>query len=195
MSADITRTRFLGNSQISVGRFTYGDENMIIMQWGEGTSLKVGSFCSLAGNIKVFLGGNHRTDWVTTFPFGHIFQDELGGEYVLGHPSTNGDVTIGNDVWIGSGVTIMSGVSVGDGAVLAANACVVNDVPPYHIVGGNPAQQLKKRFDDETIALLLKLKWWDLPLETIKQISRMLCAKPDNALLLELLHISDGKTA
>ncbi|CQR44685.1 MAG: CatB-related O-acetyltransferase [Thiomonas arsenitoxydans] len=187
MSNDSTKTGFLGKSQISIGRFTYGFENLSIMQWNEGAALKIGAFCSLASKVTIFLGGNHRTDWITTYPFGHIFQDELGCRNILGHPSTKGDVIIGNDVWIGSGATIMSGLNIGDGAVLSANACVVKDVPPYHIVGGNPAKSVKQRFDDEIIELLLRLKWWDLPLSNIKNICEKLCSKPDKDLLLDLI--------
>jgi len=187
MSNDIVKTGLVGKSQTSVGRFTYGFENISIRQWNEGAALKLGAFCSLATNITIFLGGNHRTDWVTTFPFGHIYQNELGGSDILGHPSTKGDVVIGNDVWIGSGVTIMSGLKIGDGAVLSANACVVKDVPPYHIVGGNPAKSIKQRFDDDFIKLLLQLRWWDLPLEDIKNMSQILCSKPDRDMLVELV--------
>jgi acetyltransferase-like isoleucine patch superfamily enzyme len=192
MSKNIIRTGVIGKSQISVGRFTYGFENLRIRQWNEGAALNIGAFCSLADNITVFLGGNHRTDWITTFPFGHIHQDELGGSDILGHPSTKGDLFIGNDVWIGSGVTIMSGLKIGDGAVLSANACVVKNVPPYHIVGGNPAKFLKQRFTEDIIELLLQLKWWDLPVETIKKICPMLSAKPEKDLLLELLATYHG---
>lgn len=156
-------------------------------QWDEGAALRIGSFCSIASSITIFLGGNHRTDWITTFPFGHIFQDELGGENIIGHPSSNGDVVIGNDVWVGSGVTIMSRVSIGDGAVLSANAHVVKDVMPYEIVGGNPAKTLKQRFQSDIIDLLLKLKWWDLPLEDIRGISHHLCFQPARDLLVHLI--------
>lgn len=187
MTNDVVKTGVIGESHISVGRFTYGFENLTIRQWNEGAALKIGAFCSLANNINIFLGGNHRTDWITTFPFGHIYQDELGGSYILGHPSTKGDVVIGNDVWIGSGVTIMSGIQIGDGAVLSANACVVKDVAPYHIVGGNPAKSLKQRFEDEIVEILLQLKWWDLPLENIKNISKILSSKPEKAMLFELI--------
>jgi acetyltransferase-like isoleucine patch superfamily enzyme len=187
MESNASRNYILGKSHISIGRYTYGYKNLIIKQWNEGAALKVGAFCSLAMNITLFLGGNHRTDWITTFPFGHVFQEELGGEDILGHPSTNGDLLIGNDVWIGSGATIMSGLNIGDGAVIGANACVVKDVPPYHIVAGNPATIIKKRFDDEIIELLLKLKWWDLPLHEIKEITHLLSSKPDTDILIKIL--------
>ncbi len=187
MTNDVIKTGVIGESHIYVGRFTYGFENLTIRQWNEGAALKIGAFCSLANNINIFLGGNHRSDWITTFPFGHIYQDELGGSDILGHPSTKGDVVIGNDVWIGSGVTIMSGIHIGDGAVLSANACVVKDVAPYHIVGGNPAKSLKQRFADDIVEILLRLKWWDLPIENIKSISRILSSEPEKAMLLKLV--------
>jgi acetyltransferase-like isoleucine patch superfamily enzyme len=187
MTNNVIKTGVIGKSHISVGRFTYGFENLMIRQWNEGAALKIGAFCSFANNINIFLGGNHRTDWITTFPFGHIFQEELGGSEILGHPSTKGDVVIGNDVWIGSGATIMSGIHIGDGAVVSANACVVKDVPPYHIVGGNPSKSLKQRFEDDIVEILLRLKWWDLPLEDIKLINKLLSSKPDKAILIELI--------
>lgn len=171
-------TFFIKKSEISVGRFTYGFDKISIRQWGEGASLTIGQFCSISSNVTIFLGGNHRVDWVSTFPFGHIFHDELGSETIPGHPSTNGNVVIGNDVWIGHGVTIMSGVNIGDGAVVAANTHVIKDVKPYEIVGGNPSRAIKKRFDRDVIEILLKLKWWDFPLEEIRKIIFLLSDKP-----------------
>ncbi|MEA4839135.1 MAG: CatB-related O-acetyltransferase [Rhodospirillaceae bacterium] len=177
----------IGNSKIEIGRFTYGYEGIEIRQWGEGASLKIGSFCSIASSVRIFLGGNHRVDWATTFPFGHIFVNELGGEGIKGHPATRGDVVIGNDVWIGHGVTIMSGVSIGSGAVLAANATIVRDVFPYEIVGGNPAKLIRKRFDGNIIDLLMALRWWDLPVDTIRTISGDLSKCPDERRLSDFI--------
>lgn len=187
MSNNVIKTGKVGNSPITIGRFSYGIENISIRQWGEGAALKIGSFCSIASSVTVFLGGNHRTDWITTFPFGHIYQDELGGAGIKGHPTTKGDVLIGDDVWIGSGVTIMSGISIGSGAVLSANSTVIKNVMPYEIVGGNPAKTIKKRFDDETIDLLMKLKWWELPLSAIKEIIQDLSAPPHTDLLHKII--------
>jgi len=187
MTNDIVKFGVIGKSHISIGRFTYGFENLSIRQWNEGAAFEVGAFCSFADDITIFLGGNHRVDWITTFPFGHIFQDELGGSEIMGHPSSKGDVIIGNDVWIGSGATIMSGIKISDGAVISANACVVKDVAPYSIVGGNPAKLLKKRFDDNIIDLLLHLKWWQLPIEAIKNIQKILSSKPQEDLIIELI--------
>lgn len=181
------RTGFVGKSAVRIGRFTYGVENLAIREWGEGASLKIGAFCSLATSITIFLGGNHRTDWITTFPFGHIFTNELGGSGIQGHPATNGNVLIGNDVWIGHGATIMSGLSIGHGAVIAANATVVKDVMPYEVVGGNPAKVIKARFSEDIKALLLQLAWWDLPVEVIKEINQTLSTAPSIAILEALI--------
>ena len=177
-----------GNSLVKVGPFTYGFENIAIKQWNEGAALTIGKFCSIAPNITIFLGGNHRTDWITTFPFGHIFTEQLGGHSIEGHPITNGEVFIGNDVWIGYGATIMSGITIGDGAVISANATVVRDVKPYEIVGGNPAKLIKKRFTEEVILLLIELSWWNLTASDIKELAPTLSTSPTQDLLSKLIY-------
>lgn len=121
-------------SRYEVGRGTYG--NPTVLHWGEPTTLKVGCFCSIAADVKIFLGGNHRTDWITTYPFPAFWKSAA---HIKGHPSSRGDVIIGHDVWIGEGAVILSGVRIGNGAVVAASAVVTRDVPPYGIVAGNPA--------------------------------------------------------
>ena len=186
-AASHTRVGKIGKSTITLGRFTYGEQYLSILQWDEGSNLEIGSFCSIADNITIILGGNHRTDWITTFPFGHIFKDELEGANIAGHPRSNGDIIIGNDVWIGRGATILSGIKIGDGAVIAANSTVTKDVQPYEIVGGNPARVIKKRFNEKITELLLKLKWWELPVDVIKNISQNLSSQPDEAQLTELV--------
>ncbi len=180
----------VGASDIFVGPFTYGFDRVEIRQWGGGAALKIGSFCSIA-SATIYLDGNHTIDWITTFPFArifddHIFYEEIGGVEgleIIEPPSTNGDVVIGNDVWIGEKVTIMSGIIIGDGAVLATNSHIVKNVMPYEIVGGNPAKVIRKRFDDEIIDLLLKLRWWDLPVEIIKDVKKHLLSEPTIGLL------------
>lgn len=142
------------------GRGTY-DDGLEILEWGEGAKLSVGSFCSIAAGVRIILGGNHRTDWVTTYPFGHTREDWPAAAGIVGHPATRGDVVIGNDVWIAFGASILSGVSIGDGAVVGAHAVVSRDVPPYAVVVGNPAQVVRHRFDQSTIERLLALKWWE----------------------------------
>jgi len=144
--------------QYPIGRRSYGDLKIIFPH--PDATFRMGAYCSTAVGSEVFLGGGHRTDWVTTYPFNII---EGKHPEITGHPSTKGDVNIGNDVWLGRGTTIMSGVTVGDGAVVAAGAMVVKDVEPYTIVGGNPARPLRKRFTDPIIARLLDIRWWDWP--------------------------------
>jgi len=161
---------------MKIGKYTYGDKNIKTYSWGEGSELKIGAFCSIAEDIKVFLGGNHNSNWITTYPFGHINKDTFNKFNGVGHPKTKGDVIIGNDVWIGNSVTIMSGVIIGDGAIIANNSHVVKNVNPYEIVGGNPAKLIKKRFNDEEISKLLKIKWWDFDNNKINEISPLLCS-------------------
>jgi virginiamycin A acetyltransferase len=85
-----------------------------------------------------------------------------------------GDTIIGNDVWIGQNATILPGVKIGDGVIIGTKSVVGSDVEPYAIVAGNPAKVIRKRFDDELIALLLQLKWWDLPVEEIQALLPLL---------------------
>lgn len=145
----------------AIGDYSYGRPKVRFPE--SGAKLTIGRYCSIADGVEILLGGNHRTDNVTTYPFGAvpgIWPEAEGSE---GFAASRGDVTIGNDVWFGSGCMIMSGVTVGDGAVLAARAVVTKDVPPYGIVGGNPARLIRHRFDEATVARLLASRWWDLP--------------------------------
>ena len=159
----------------SFGKYTYfGNPKPIIHFWKE-NQIKIGNFCSIAKNFNIYMGGNHRTDWVTTFPFGHCNTDVFNGYNGDGHPTTKGDVIIGNDVWIGANVTILSGVTVGDGAVIGINSLVVKNVEPYSIVGGNPAKFIKYRFSKEQIEKLLEIKWWDWDDDKINKFTPLLC--------------------
>ena len=158
---------------MSFGKYTYGKPN--IYYQNPQANLTIGNFCSIAANVNIYLGGNHRTDWVTTYPFGHIHQGKFNDFNGDGHPSTKGNVIIGNDVWIGSDVTIMSGVTIGDGVVIANNSHVVKNVEPYTIVGGNPAKLIKYRFTPEQISKLLEIKWWNWDDEKINKYTPLLC--------------------
>ena len=168
------------------GRYTYfggggvggNHTDKPIIRFPEPNSvLRIGSFCSIGPGLIVFLGGNHRTELVSTFPFGNT----PGGDFFKKQNKelikSNGDVSIGNDVWIAERVTIMSGITIGDGAVIAANSHVVKDVEPYSIVGGNPARHIKYRFSQEQIEKLLKIKWWDWDDEKIQENIPLLCNK------------------
>lgn len=168
----------LGRQKISIGKRTKitssGSENTRASQvlfWeatevaDEKTNLVIGDFCSIATNVRIFLGGNHKIQRVSTW---------ICTEEDLPAIGSNGDVTIGNDVWVGFGATIMSGVTVGDGAVIAANALVTKDVPPYAIVGGNPAKIIKYRFTEEQIKRLIDIGWWNWSDLMISQNIRLL---------------------
>ncbi len=167
-----TRDWFKGRG-FDIGEFTYG--NPRIMHWGENATLKIGKFCSIADEVTIFLGGNHRVDWVSTYPF-NFFKDEFPkAADIKGHPATKGDVIIENDVWIGRGVSILSGVHIGSGAVIAAESVITKSVGPYEIVGGNPACLIRKRFSQETIDKLLEINWWDWKPEDINKTVERLC--------------------
>ncbi len=157
--------------RIEVGRFTYGNPNFRI--WAEDESVSIGAFCSIAEDVAIFGGGEHNTQWVTTFPL----RIALGHERANadGHPATRGPTRIGNDVWIGHGATIMSGVTVGDGAIIGARAVVAKDVPPYAVVVGNPGRVVRYRFNDAQIASLRQICWWDWPIEKIAEHVPLLC--------------------
>ena len=155
--------------EFKVGRNSYGCPR--IFEWGEGAVLEVGAFCSIAEEVKIFLGGEHRTDWVSTYPFNQFWGE---AEKIEGHPHSRGDVVIGNDVWIGFGATILSGVSIGHGAVIGAYAVVGRDVEPYTIVAGNPAKPVRRRFEDEVIAELLATAWWEWPEEELRSSVKLL---------------------
>lgn len=157
VSVPLTRDCLVG-LPCEIGEHTYGVPS--VKWWGEPVRLKIGRYCSIADNVEIFLGGNHRPDWVTTYPFSAI-NHWPEAEHIVGHPSTRGDVTIGNDVWIASRAMIHSGVTIGDGAVIGAASVVRRDVPPYAIVIGNPAEVVRMRFSEAEVAALLRLKWWD----------------------------------
>jgi acetyltransferase-like isoleucine patch superfamily enzyme len=170
-----------------IGRHTYESKWWKIQKWGfNDTDLFIGSFCSIGPNVEFFLGGNHRIDRFTTYPFGHIHNNIFNTFDGEGHPYSNGDIIIENDVWIGDSATILSGVKISNGAVVGTKSLVTKDIGPYEIWGGNPAKFIRKRFDDETIEFLLKLKWWDLPDEEINKIIPYLCNNNINNLKLYL---------
>lgn len=163
-------------TQYEIGEHTYGIPK--VMHWEEKASLKIGKFCSIAGDVTIFLGGNHRTDWISTYPFNVLNELFPNARKITGHPSTKGDVVIGNDVWIGWSATILSGVAIGDGAVIAAKSVVTKNVPPYAIVAGNPARVVKYRFSQEIIDALEKIQWWNWSIEKINCNVNKIC-NPD----------------
>lgn len=156
------------NKNITIGKYSYGSPK--IFTFDKNTKLEIGKFCSISNNVKILLGGEHRIDWLTTFPF----NKRKKFSYIKGHPHSKGNIIIGNDVWVGLNTTILSGVTIGDGAVIGAFSVVTRDIPPYTVVAGNPAKVIKKRFDDKTIEALLSIKWWEWEYKNIEKIVPML---------------------
>lgn len=133
--------------------------------------LMIGKFCSIACGAKFFFtSANHTMKSLSTYPF-PIFFDEWGLDIknVTSAWDNKGDIVVGNDVWIGFEAVILSGVHIGDGAIIGTRAVVTRDVPPYAVVGGIPAKEIKKRFDEETIQKLQQIEWWNWPAHKIRQ--------------------------
>jgi chloramphenicol O-acetyltransferase type B len=137
--------------------------------------LIIGKYCSIGSGAVFMMAGNqgHRVDWVSTFPF--YFQANIFKNAVNAYEKV-GDTHIGNDVWIGSEAMIMSGVSIGSGAVIAARSVVTKDIPPYAVVGGNPAEVIKYRFHKDEIEKLLKLQWWNWSEAEVKAAISFICS-------------------
>lgn len=133
--------------------------------------LIIGKFCSIACGTKfLFNCANHTLKSLSTYTFPLFYEEwELEKSNITTAWDNKGDIVIGNDVWIGYEAVIMTGVHIGDGAIIAARAVVTKDVPPYTIVGGAPAKEIRKRFDTEVIQQLLNLKWWDWSTDKIRQ--------------------------
>lgn len=189
---DYRTTCFIKNvikaTNIQIGDYTYYDddendptkfeENNILYNWPEfGDKLIIGKFCTIAKDTKFIMGpANHRIDSVTPYPF-NVF----GGAWAyntnphLSELPFKGDTIIGNDVWIGRQCLIMPGVNIGTGSMIASGSVVTSNIPPYTIAGGNPVKALKKRFDDDLVNLLLKLKWWDSAPDDLVELLPLLC--------------------
>ena len=165
----IDKTASIGNgAQIvdsTVGRYSYIYETSVVQA-------DVGAFCSIATGTSIG-GGSHPTDWTSTSPVFYKGRNVLKTNFSQNEYSEYKKTEIGNDVWIGAKCLIKGGVTIGDGAVIGMGSVVTKDIPPYEIWAGNPAKFIRKRFDDETIEKLLKIKWWDLPDEDLKKLGDM----------------------
>ena len=133
--------------------------------------LIIGKFCSIACGAKfLFNSANHTLNSLSTYPFPLFYEEwELDPKNVAESWDNKGNIIIGNDVWIGFEAVILAGVTIGDGAIIGARAVITKDIAPYTIVGGVPAKPNRKRFDDQIITTLLKMKWWNWPVEKITQ--------------------------
>ena len=170
---------FITRENIIVGDYTYYDDpagperfesNVLYHFDFIGDKLIIGKFCAIAKDVKFIMNGaNHQVSGFSTYPF-YIFGN--GWEKVMPNPADlphKGDTCIGNDVWIGYNATIMPGVKIGHGAIVASQSVVTKDVPPYAVVGGNPATVIKLRFEQTVIDELVAIAWWDWPIEKITQ--------------------------
>ncbi len=169
----------VNNPNIIIGDYTYYDDpddsenferNVLYHFPFIGDKLIIGKFCAIARGVKFIMNGaNHKMSGISTYPF-QIFGN--GWERVmpeLGALPYKGDTVIGNDVWIGYDALIMPGIKIGDGAIISSRAVVTRDVAPYSIVGGNPAELIKYRFEPDSIQRLVDIAWWDWPVEKISQ--------------------------
>jgi len=164
------------NPHIIVGDYTYYDDFENVENFEKnvkyhfdftGDQLIIGRFCMIASHVTFIMNGaNHLTNAITAYPFAIFGEDWKNAMEGKKYPN-KGDINIGNDVWIGYNTTIMAGVKIGDGAIIATNATVTKDVEPYAIVGGNPAQLIKKRFSADQIKKLLTIQWWNWDIEKI----------------------------
>jgi acetyltransferase-like isoleucine patch superfamily enzyme len=163
---------------MQIGAHTYHAENIKVEF--NAADLIVGKFCSIGDRVTVLLGGNHRQDWISTYPFNVTAWPDLG--HIESGNATKGNTIIGNDVWIGQDVLILSGVTIGDGAVIAARSVVTKNVGPYELWAGNPARCKRQRFPQSVIDELLDLKWWDWPDDKIHRAATLLMSSDVEAL-------------
>jgi len=176
-----------GHSFDDCARFLFPDRDDV-------DRLIIGSYCSIGSGVSFIMAGNqgHRHDWISSFPFFYMPEIESFTDSINGFQNA-GDTIVGNDVWIGSEAMIMPGVHIGDGAVIGSRALVTKDVEPYSIIGGNPAKLIKKRFQEDEIAKLLEMKWWDWDENILKNAVNLLCS--NNIKELYKFHIELNKKA
>ncbi|MGG0591310.1 CatB-related O-acetyltransferase [Priestia megaterium] len=166
---------------VEVGIKSYGP--LEVHYWGaDNEKLTIGNYVSIASGVQFLLGGNHRHDTFSTYPF---------KVKMLGYSKeawSKGPIVVADDVWIGTNAMIMSGVTIGKGAVIAAGSIVTKDVPPYAIVGGNPAKLIKYRFDEEVRNELLKFDFSQINEEFVRSNQNELYEKLDQNILGEILN-------
>lgn len=137
-----------------IGKYSYIGNNSFV------SDTDIGSFTSISTDC--YIGGtSHPTDWVSTSPVFHKWENIMKKNFARHEFEIFKRTTIGNDVWIGNRVMIKAGVKIADGAVIGMGSIVTKNIGPYEIWAGNPARLIRKRFEDETIDALEKMKWWE----------------------------------
>jgi virginiamycin A acetyltransferase len=157
-------------SKIDIGDYTYINDEAKVFSFRTPQTIKIGKYSSI-GECKFVVDGDHNIRYASTYPFKEFGCNDQAplNENIKSAPC------IGNDVWIADGAVIYGGVTIHDGAVVAGSAVVTKDVPPYAVVGGNPARILKYRFDAETVKRLYETSWWDLPHDLVcKELAPLL---------------------
>ncbi len=176
---------FVKAKNIYIGDYTYFDDrrygpdrfeeyNVLYNYDFSKVKLKIGKFCAIAAETKFIMTGDHKLDAISTYPF-PIFGQGWEEAFNVFDLPVKGDIIVGNDVWFGYDSLVKNGVTIGNGAIIAAKAVVVKDVPPYAIVAGNPAKVVKMRFDPETIDRLQNIAWWDWDVEKITRHLKTIC--------------------
>ncbi|MEZ5655564.1 MAG: CatB-related O-acetyltransferase [Sphingobium sp.] len=173
----------IDHPRITIGDFTYFGHLQVLEDYAafltpylfplSPEKLVIGKFCQIAHGVRIITSSaNHDMTGFSTYPFNNFtMTPETGFDEIkrmFNVPGRKGDTAIGNDVWIGMEAVIMPGVTIGDGVIISARSVVTADVPPYTIVGGNPAKPLKQRYDDATISALCDMAWWDWPVDIIE---------------------------
>jgi acetyltransferase-like isoleucine patch superfamily enzyme len=156
----------IAGGTLVMGTMSYYAPNVVKYKGDTGRVI-VGNFASIAPDADFYVGGLHRVEWVSLYGLRAML--ELPGAYEDGFTHGRGDIVVGGDTWVASGCTVMSGVTIGDGAVVGTKAVVAKDVRPYAIVVGNPAREIRRRFSDEQVEALLRIRWWDWPVELVKE--------------------------
>lgn len=176
--------------RMTIGDFTYASAHEPPEDWAgrlapylyptSPEKLVIGKFCQIADGVRfITASANHRHDGFSSFPFA-IF-DGVGADRPS-MPPAGRDTCIGNDVWLGSGATILPGAQIGDGVIVGTGAVVGGTVAPYTVVVGNPARVVRARFDTATVVRLLRLAWWDWPMDVILDSEAAICGADLDAL-------------